>query len=58
MLGGYIVKRCDLKVRGIIKLVIGLNAAVLGLYFVFLIRCKNLDVAGISVTYDGDAMQR
>ena len=58
MLGGYIVKRCDLKVRGIIKLVIGLNAAATCLFCVFLIRCENLDVAGISVTYDGDEMKR
>ena len=58
LLGGYIVKRFDLKVRAIIKLVIGLNAAATCLYLMFVIRCENVDFAGITVTYDGATLAR
>ena len=57
-IGGYIVKRFNLKVRGILKLVIGLSVLVLGSSFVFLVRCKNVDFAGVSVTYDHAKMTR
>ena len=58
VLGGYIVKRFDLKVRGILKFVIGINVVVLVLANVFLVRCSNVDFAGVSVTYDGAEMKR
>ena len=57
-IGGYIVKRFNLKVRGILKLVIGLSVLVLASSFVFLVRCKNVDFAGVSVTYDHTKMTR
>ena len=58
LLGGYIVKRFDLKMRGILRLVIGIHAMLMFLVLVFLLRCENVDFAGVSVTYDGAAMTR
>ena len=58
ILGGYIVKRFDLKMRGILRLVVGVNGIVIFLLFMFLLRCENVDFAGVSVTYDGAAMTR
>ena len=48
LLGGYVVKHFNLKVRGILKLIIGLNVAVLVLALVFLVRCENVDFAGVT----------
>ena len=58
ILGGYIVKHFDLKMRGILRLVVGVNGIVIFLLFMFLLRCENVDFAGVSVTYDGAAMTR
>ena len=55
-IGGYIIKRFNLKVRGIIRFTVGLNAISLVLGLVFLVRCDSVDFAGVSVTYDGRSM--
>lgn len=50
-LGGYLVKRFDLHVRGIIRLCLCLTASVLFLALIFLIHCENIPFAGVNVEY-------
>ena len=57
-IGGYIVKRFNLKVRGIIRLMIGFSVVALVASLVFAVRCDSVDFAGVSVTYDGRTMDR
>ena len=54
-LGGYLVKRFNLRVPGIIKLCLALLIAVFFLGFVFLVHCQNLPFAGINVKYGSTA---
>ncbi|KAK3594365.1 hypothetical protein CHS0354_014072 [Potamilus streckersoni] len=50
-LGGYLVKRFDLHVKGIIRLCLGVTVAVLGTALAFLVYCPNVAFAGISLDY-------
>lgn len=55
-LGGYIIKRFDLKMRGILKLCIALNLAITVIALTYIIRCDNVDFAGINVDYSGKSL--
>jgi organic anion transporter 4A len=57
-LGGYLVKRFDLHVRGIIKLCLALTIAVLFLALVFLMHCGNIPFAGVNIEYGNIAVNR
>ncbi|XP_041360902.1 solute carrier organic anion transporter family member 4A1-like isoform X2 [Gigantopelta aegis] len=50
-LGGYLVKRFNLKMRGIIRLCMIACAVAFLTIFVFLINCENVPFAGINVNY-------
>ncbi|KAL4217712.1 Solute carrier organic anion transporter [Mactra antiquata] len=50
-LGGYLVKKFDLHVKGIIRLCVGLSAAAFFTAFVFLIHCGNSSFAGVNIEY-------
>ncbi|XP_052791203.1 solute carrier organic anion transporter family member 4A1-like [Mya arenaria] len=54
-LGGYLVKRFDLHVRGIIRLCLGVTAACLGLGLVFIVHCDNFPFAGVNTNYGNTA---
>ena len=56
LISGYVIKRFDLKVRGILTLIIVLNGIALVTSLVYMVRCESVDFAGVSVTYDGRTM--
>lgn len=49
--GGYIVKRFDLTIRGILKFCVVVTIITVGFGFVFLIHCTNVPFAGVNVQY-------
>ena len=53
-IGGYLVKRFDLKCRGIIKLCLLTTTCTVILMLVFLVRCPNVKMAGVNAHYAGD----
>ena len=57
-LGGYLVKKFDLHVKGIIRLCLGLTICVLLLMLVFLVNCGNNPFAGVNVKYGSTAENR
>ena len=48
LLGGYVVKRFKMRVKGILTLIIATNVVVLCLCFAFLLRCPSGSLAGFS----------
>lgn len=50
-LGGYLVKKWDLKCVGILKLCMCTSFTSLCLILVFLIHCPNSQFAGVNVDY-------
>ncbi|XP_071114005.1 solute carrier organic anion transporter family member 4A1-like [Haliotis cracherodii] len=54
-LGGYIVKRFNMKVSGIIRFCLGATLIVLFVALVFLINCENVPFAGVNVEYNASA---
>lgn len=54
-LGGYLVKKFDLHVKGIVRLCLGLTISVLILMLVFLVSCGNNSFAGVNVEYGSTA---
>ena len=57
-MGGYLVKRLGLRVKGIIVLCITVNVIVLAFLFALLIRCPMPKFAGVTATYDGETIPR
>lgn len=57
-LGGYLVKRFNLRVKGIVRLCLGLTVSVLALAFVFFIHCQNSPFAGVNMQYGNTAENR
>ena len=57
-LGGYLVKKFDLHVKGIIRLCLGLTSTVLFLGLVFLVHCQNNPFAGVNLEYGSSADDR
>ena len=57
-LGGYLVKKFDLHVKGIVRLCLGLTISVLLLMLVFLVSCGNNSFAGVNVEYGNTAENR
>ncbi|CAJ1055087.1 solute carrier organic anion transporter family member 4A1 [Xyrichtys novacula] len=53
-LGGYIVKRLNLRCRGIIRFCMMCATVSLLANFIFLIHCPNLPVAGVTTPYQTD----
>ena len=51
--GGYIGKRFDLKVPGLLKLSLVSSIITLPLMLVFLARCPDTQMAGVIATYPG-----
>uniref|UniRef100_A0A0L8FTN5 Solute carrier organic anion transporter family member n=1 Tax=Octopus bimaculoides TaxID=37653 RepID=A0A0L8FTN5_OCTBM len=50
-LGGVLVRMLKLKVRGIIRMCLGLSTVLLVLMLIFLLRCQNNSFVGINVPY-------
>jgi len=50
-LGGYLVKRFDLHMRGILRLCLGVTATCLGTALVFIAYCDNTPFAGVNTGY-------
>ncbi|XP_074656773.1 solute carrier organic anion transporter family member 4A1-like [Tubulanus polymorphus] len=50
-LGGYLVKRFQLKCSGILKMCMGTASAVLLLLMIFFIQCSNVGFAGVNRPY-------
>ncbi|XP_064597041.1 solute carrier organic anion transporter family member 4A1-like [Liolophura sinensis] len=55
LLGGYLVKRFDLRVPGIIRLCLCTTVTSLTLIFVFLVQCRTVPFAGVNIPYHSDA---
>ena len=53
MMGGYIVKRFNLKLHGIFNFNIACNAIVFLSTTAFLVRCDPIKLAGVINSYDG-----
>uniref|UniRef100_UPI0037E7E35F solute carrier organic anion transporter family member 4A1 n=1 Tax=Semicossyphus pulcher TaxID=241346 RepID=UPI0037E7E35F len=53
-LGGYIVKRLNLRCRGIIRFCMMCATVSLLANFIFLIHCPNLPMAGVTATYHSE----
>ncbi|XP_077990592.1 solute carrier organic anion transporter family member 4C1-like [Glandiceps talaboti] len=51
VLGGWVVKRFDLKVRGMLKFIFGCTAIVLVLAVIFMMHCPEDPLAGVFVPY-------
>ena len=56
-LGGYIVKRMNLRCRGIIRFCMVCAMISLLAIFIFLIHCPNLPMAGVTAPYHGTLIQ-
>ncbi|KAH3747199.1 solute carrier organic anion transporter family member 4A1-like isoform X1 [Dreissena polymorpha] len=54
-LGGYLVKKFDLHVRGILRLCLGVTASVLLFALVFIAHCENIPFAGVNTEYGNTA---
>ena len=52
LVGGYTVKRFDLKFRGMMKFVLASLSASFLLTFTFMINCPNPPFAGVTVEYE------
>ncbi|GAB1606686.1 solute carrier organic anion transporter family member 4A1-like [Argonauta hians] len=50
-LGGVLVRLLKLKVRGIIRMCLGLSSILLLLMLIFLVRCQNNSFVGINIPY-------
>lgn len=50
-LGGYMVKRWNMRCRDIVRLCVACTAVSLTTIFVFLIHCPNMPMAGVTVPY-------
>ena len=50
-LGGYLVKRFDLRVRGIIRLCLGVTLPCILFCLIFLVHCDNVPFAGVNIEY-------
>ncbi|XP_041479869.1 solute carrier organic anion transporter family member 4A1-like isoform X3 [Lytechinus variegatus] len=57
LVGGYIVKRFDLKFRGMMKFVLVALCASFLLTFTFMISCPNAPFAGVTVDYGNGTMK-
>lgn len=57
-LGGYIVKRLNLRCRGIIRFCMMCAMVSLIAIFIFVIRCPNVPMAGVTVPYQSDLMEK
>ncbi|XP_033941473.1 solute carrier organic anion transporter family member 4A1 [Pseudochaenichthys georgianus] len=57
-LGGYIVKRMNLRCRGIIRFCIVCAIVSLLAIFIFLIHCPNVPMAGVTAPYQYDLMEK
>ncbi|XP_072036680.1 solute carrier organic anion transporter family member 4C1-like [Amphiura filiformis] len=52
LFGGWLIKKFDLKVRGMLKVCLGSNIACAFLLFTTFLRCPEIPLAGFSVPYD------
>ncbi len=52
LLGGYIVKRFNLTVKGMLRFIVVSLTSSLILMVVFLLACDNVDFAGVTVAYE------
>ena len=52
LLGGAVIKRWNLSLTSILKLMIATNVCILITLFMFAMRCKELEFAGITEAYD------
>ncbi|KAK3087002.1 hypothetical protein FSP39_000238 [Pinctada imbricata] len=50
-LGGYLVKKFNLRVRGIIRLCLGVTIPCVFFCLVFLVHCDNVPFAGVNIKY-------
>lgn len=50
-IGGYLIKRFDLRCAGILKLCLVTSCTALMLTFSFLVRCPNILFAGVNIDY-------
>nr|XP_046252002.1 solute carrier organic anion transporter family member 4A1 [Scatophagus argus]XP_046252003.1 solute carrier organic anion transporter family member 4A1 [Scatophagus argus]XP_046252004.1 solute carrier organic anion transporter family member 4A1 [Scatophagus argus] len=57
LLGGYIVKKLNLRCRGIIRFSLICTMVSLFAIFVFLIHCPNVPMAGVTVPYQSGLME-
>lgn len=57
-LGGYIVKRLNLRCRGIIRFCMVCAMVSLLAIFIFLIHCPNVPMAGITAPYQSGLMDK
>ncbi|CAN9515915.1 unnamed protein product [Ophioblennius macclurei] len=57
-LGGYIVKRLNLRCRGIIRFCMMCATVSLLAIFIFLIHCPNVPMAGVTAPYRSSPMER
>ncbi|XP_010785881.1 solute carrier organic anion transporter family member 4A1, partial [Notothenia coriiceps] len=57
-LGGYIVKRMNLRCRGIIRFCMVCAIVSLLAIFIFLIHCPNVPMAGVTAPYQYDLMEK
>ncbi len=57
-LGGYIVKRLNLRCRGIIRFCMVCAMISLLAIFIFLIHCPNLPMAGVTAPYQSGLMEK
>ena len=55
--GGYIVKKRQMKVQSIVKLLVVICIITLVGFTSMFIRCKPVDFAGVSVDYQGKPFQ-
>ncbi|XP_071477935.1 solute carrier organic anion transporter family member 4A1-like [Diadema antillarum] len=51
LFGGWVVKRFDLKYKGMLRFTLGVLICSLGLQFVFFMSCESIDFAGVTVDY-------
>ncbi|XP_029995169.1 solute carrier organic anion transporter family member 4A1 [Sphaeramia orbicularis] len=57
-LGGYIVKRLNLRCRGIIRFCMMCALVSLLAIFIFLIHCPNVPMAGVTAPYEAGLMEK
>jgi len=51
-MGGYVQKRLDLTMLGLLKMCLALNCMSIIFLFTFFIRCPEVNFAGVSANYN------
>jgi len=52
LMGGYVQKRLDLTMLGLLKMCLALNCMSIIFLFTFFIRCPEVNFAGVSANYN------